>query len=173
MTPLPLPGRPQQGRRAACGGLLLALTLTLVGCAAQRSTPEVGIASWNGRLALNVQSEPPEAYSAGFDLRGSPESGELLLATPLGTTLATLQWSPGRAILIQGDRTTERPSLPALSAALGGTELPVAALFGWLQGQPVEVQGWTVDLSRHSEGRITARRATPLPTAELRLVFEP
>ena len=173
MTPLPLPGRPGHGRRVACGGLLLALTLALASCAAPRSLPVAGIANWNGRLALNVQSEPPEAYSAGFDLRGSPESGELLLATPLGTTLATLQWTPARAILTQGGRTTERPSLQALSAALGGTELPVTALFAWLQGQPLEAQGWTVDLSRHSEGRITARRAMPLPTAELRLVFEP
>ncbi|QCB46552.1 lipoprotein insertase outer membrane protein LolB [Hydrogenophaga sp. PAMC20947] len=171
MTSRPRTGRPGSGRRAVCGGLLLALLLA--GCAAPRSAPVAGIASWNGRMALNVQSEPPQAYSAGFDLQGSAQSGELLLATPLGTTLATLQWAPGRAVLIQGDQTTERTSLEALSADLGGTALPVAALFAWLEGRPVKVMGWEADLSRHNEGRITARRSDPLPAAELRLVFQP
>lgn len=171
MTPRTRFGRPVSGRRAVCGGLLLALVLT--GCAAPRSAAVVGLASWNGRLALNVQSEPPQTYSAGFDLRGSVQNGELLLATPLGTTLATLQWVPGRAVLVQGGRTTERPSLEALSTDLGGTSLPVAALFAWLEGRPVKADGWEADLSRHNEGRITARRSDPLPAAELRLVFAP
>lgn len=149
------------------------LALLLSGCAAPRSTPLAGVASWNGRMALNVQSDPPQSYSAGFDLRGSEQSGELLLTTPLGTTLATLQWSPGRAVLVQGNQTTERTSLDALSAELGGTALPVAALFAWLEGQPIKVDGWEADLGRHGEGRITARRTDPLPAAELRLVFQP
>jgi outer membrane lipoprotein LolB len=49
----------------------------------------------------------------------------------------------------------------------------VAALFGWLQGQTADASGWNADLSRHSEGRVVARRLQPLPTAELRLVFQP
>ncbi len=65
------------------------------------------------------------------------------------------------------------PLWRALSTDLGGTVVPVAALFAWLKGEPTEVDGWQADLSRHSEGRITARRPKPLPAAELRLVFEP
>lgn len=149
------------------------LALLLAGCAAPRSAPVAGTQSWNGRLALSVQSEPPQTYSAGFDLRGSPLSGELLLATPLGTTLATVEWAPGRAVLTQGNKTTERTSLEALGTDLGGTALPVTALFAWLQGQAVAGNGWEANLDRHSEGRITARRTHPLPAAELRLIFQP
>jgi outer membrane lipoprotein LolB len=97
----------------------------------------------------------------------------LLLATPLGTTLATVSWSPGRAEMTQGNQTTRRRSLSELSTDLGGASVPVAGLFAWLSGQATEVDGWQVDLSRHAEGRITARRIQPLPAAELRLVFEP
>jgi outer membrane lipoprotein LolB len=35
------------------------------------------------------------------------------------------------------------------------------------------VPGWQADLTRQAEGRITARRSAPLPTAELRVVFQP
>ena len=149
------------------------LAALLGGCAAPKVLTAPGVDSWNGRLALSVNSTPPQTYSAGFDLHGTPEVGELLLTTPLGTTLATVSWSPGRAEMTQGHQTTRRNSLSELSADLGGTAVPVATLFAWLKGQPTEVDGWQADLSRHAEGRITARRLQPLPAAELRLVFEP
>ena len=171
--------RQSTGRRAAYFGLSLSqffgllLTLLVAGCAAPHRAPVDGLAAWNGRLALKVQSDPPQSYSAGFDLRGSAQSGELLLATPLGPTLATLQWTPERAVLIQGSQTTQRSSLDELSAELGGTALPVSALFAWLEGRAVAANGWEADLSGHGEGRITARRTRPLPKAELRLIFQP
>ncbi|MEX1167773.1 MAG: lipoprotein insertase outer membrane protein LolB [Hydrogenophaga sp.] len=136
-----------------------------------QSTP--GLTSWNGRLALSVDSDPPQSYSAGFDLQGSPQEGQLLLATPLGTTLATIAWAPGRAEMSQGSTKTHRSSLEELTADLGGAAVPVAALFAWLRGLPAIADGWEADLSRQAEGRITAKRAHPLPAAELRLVFEP
>jgi outer membrane lipoprotein LolB len=46
-------------------------------------------------------------------------------------------------------------------------------LFGWLRGDSTGADGWTVDLSQQLQGRITARRTTPLPSAELRLLFAP
>jgi outer membrane lipoprotein LolB len=149
---------------------LLALT---AGCAAPKIQTAPGVESWNGRLALSVESTPPQSYAAGFDLHGTPQEGELLLATPLGTTLATVSWSPGRAEMTQGDQVTRRDSLSELSTDLGGTPVPVTALFAWLKGQATEVDGWQADLSRHADGRITARRTQPLPAAELRLVFQP
>jgi outer membrane lipoprotein LolB len=158
-------------RPLSCAGLLMAMLLA--GCAAPKVQSAAGATSWNGRLALSIDSDPPQSYSAGFDLHGSPQAGELLLATPLGTTLATVTWSPGRAEMTQGDRTTQRSSLEQLTTDLGSTAVPVAALFAWLQGQPAQAHGWQVDLSRHADGRVTARRTQPLPAAELRLVFEP
>jgi len=153
-------------------GLVTSLVL-LAGCAAPKMQTAPGVDSWNGRLALSVDSSPPQSYAAGFDLHGTPQAGELLLATPIGTTLATVSWAPGRAEMVQGDQITRRHSLNELSTDIGGTAVPVAALFDWLKGQATEVDGWQADLSRHAEGRITARRTVPLPAAELRLIFQP
>lgn len=153
--------------------LLGVVAMTLAGCATSRPEAPKDASFWSGRLALTVHSEPPQSYSAGFELRGTPAAGELQLTSPLGTVLASVHWSPQGAELRQGAQLTRRPSLDELTADLGGTPLPVAALFGWLQGQTADASGWNADLSRHSEGRVVARRLQPLPTAELRLVFQP
>lgn len=146
----------------------------LTACATPQRTPQPGETAWNGRLSVRVDSLPPQSFTAGFDLRGSPQAGELQLTSPLGNTLATVQWSPEGAELRQGQQVTTRSSLDQLTTELIGTSLPVVALFGWLQGQPSEdTHGWQADLARQPEGRITARRAAPLPEAELRIVFQP
>jgi outer membrane lipoprotein LolB len=82
-------------------------------------------------------------------------------------------WTPSGAELRQGVQVTQRGSLDELTTEIGGTALPVAALFDWLNGRATETSGWQADLSRHAEGRITARRLQPAPGAELRLVFQP
>ena len=156
---------------ARCSVFVAALLLGA--CASPPKSSLPGEASWSGRLALQVQSAPPQSFSAGFDLRGAPAAGELQLTSPLGNTLATVVWTAESAELRQGGQVTRRGSLDELTAELSGTVVPVAALFGWLRGEPVDVPGWQADLSRQSEGRISARRSTPLPTAELRVVFAP
>lgn len=153
--------------------LCLALVVTLLTACATPRAPVPGEASWSGRLAVQVDSTPPQSFSAGFDLSGSPEAGELALTSPLGNTLATVRWAPGMAELQQGEQITRRPSLDELSAELGGTPLPVTALFAWLRGQALSANGWEADLSRQPEGRINARRASPAPVAELRIIFQP
>lgn len=144
----------------------------LVACATPR-VPPPGQSHWSGRLAVQVASTPPQSFSAGFDLTGSPDAGELALTTPLGNTVATVVWSPGTAELRQGEQITRRASLDELATEMGGTALPVTALFAWLSGQPHSAHGWTADLSRQPEGRVTARRTDPAPSAELRIVFQP
>lgn len=124
-------------------------------------------------MALTVHSEPVQSVSAGFDLRGSPTSGTLLLTSPLGNAVARVEWSETDAQWRQGDKVVKKRSLEELTTELGGTVLPVAALFAWLNGTALEVNGWQADLSRHMDGRITARRTHPLPTAELRLILHP
>ena len=57
-----------------CVGLLAA-------CATPRA-PVPGQAHWSGRLAVQVDSTPPQAFSAGFNLSGSPDAGELALTAP-------------------------------------------------------------------------------------------
>ena len=155
-------------RRAA---MLLAAAL-LTACAAPPRAFD-GEAVWSGRLALRVDGAAPQSFGSAFDLRGGPEAGELRLTSPLGNTLATVVWNPAGAELRQGSQVTRRGTLDDLTAELGGAPLPVAALFAWLRGQPASAAGWNADLSQHADGRITARRDLPAPSAELRVVFQP
>ncbi|MDA7415546.1 lipoprotein insertase outer membrane protein LolB [Xenophilus arseniciresistens] len=128
---------------------------------------------WSGRLSLRVDSEPPQSFAAVFELRGAPGRGELKLSTPIGNTLGLLQWSPGQASLDDGRRVQREASIDILLTRLTGAALPVDALFGWLAGRATPVPGWRPQLDRVNEGRLQAVRESPLPRADLRLVFEP
>lgn len=153
-------------RRAA----LLLCALGLVACATPRTPPST--AFWSGRLALQVQSEPAQQWFANFELQGNADQGELLLLSPIGTSLAKLSWTPRAAQLEQGGRTLQGASLAQLSERLSGTPLPVAALFDWLLGKPSDAPGWQADLSGHDQGRLTAQRLQPSPAATLRIVLD-
>lgn len=143
------------------------------GCSLLRPRPPAAEAPlWQGRLALQIRSDPPESLSASFELSGQAASGELLLFSPLGTRLATLQWQPGRASLSASQGTQIYASLDDLATAHQAGVLPIAALFDWLKGQDRAVAGWQVDLSRLAEGRLQAQRISPLPAAQLRIVLD-
>jgi outer membrane lipoprotein LolB len=163
------PGVPTAARR----GLLVTLALLLAGCAQPpaRTTGRAG-QIWTGRLALQVASEPPQSFAAGFELRGGAQTGELVLTSPLGNTLASLSWSPGSARLRNGDGERLFDSIEALAREVTGTPIPLRALFDWLDGTQGTADGWQADLSRLDEGRLLARRIEPLPAAELRLILD-
>lgn len=128
--------------------------------------------SWSGRIGLQLQSEPPQAFFAGFELRGRPEQGELTLTSPIGSVLGVLRWAPGEAVLESGSKVTRFASVDELLEKTTGAAVPLPALFDWLEGRNTVLQGWTADLSQQPNGRITARRTTPPPQADLRLVLE-
>lgn len=130
--------------------------------------------AWSGRMGLQVQDPTAQehSFSASFQLQGSPAQGSLDVFSPLGSQIAKLQWQPGAALLQQGDRITQSNSLEDLLRLSLGTALPVQALFSWLEGDNASATGWTVDLSHHSEGRITAQRTSPPPQATLRVVLQ-
>lgn len=159
---------------AALSGLL---PLLLLGCATPpagtpAATAPQSAAYWRGRLALRVESAEPTSYFASFELSGQAQAGELLLSTPLGTTLARLRWTPQLALLTSDGQTRAFDTLDALAAEATGTAIPIAALFQWLQGQPAAADGWQADLTLLGEGRLVARRTQPAPAAELRLILE-
>lgn len=162
--------------RVLAAGLLSTLAALLTGCAQPALAPPAGAtaaqAYWRGRLALRVETPEPTSYFASFELSGQARAGELLLFSPLGTTLAQLRWSPHAALLRNDGETRAFDSLDALAAEATGTAIPIAALFQWLQGQPVAADGWQADLSQLGEGRLVARRAQPEPAAELRLILD-
>lgn len=168
----------------AAGALLLAPLLALVaGCA---TPPPSSGPLVSGRLSLQVAAidgQPARGLNASFDLRGNAEAGELRLSTLLGPQIAAARWSPAAAVLVSADGETRFPSLEALAREALGEDLPLQALPDWLQARPwpgapavlgsasFEQLGWTLDLSRHGEGFLTATRARA-PTVTLRIRLE-
>ena len=153
---------------------MLGAAALLAACAQPKRVPNIAMNGedfWTGRLGLQVDEGAEKNFSAGFDLSGDTERGNLTLYNPLGNVLAKLQWSPGVATLDSPDQKLESDSLSALIIQLTGNDLPIQALFGWLRGVDVKVTGWTADLSRIDSGRLTATRFSPQPGAVLRIVL--
>lgn len=150
----------------------LALVMWMAGCASPRMVPADANAYWSGRMAILIQKDPAESLSASFELQGSAKAGEMVLLSPIGTTLAKLAWTPQQASLEQGSQRLQGPSLQSLGSRLTGTELPISALFEWLAGRAAQAPGWQVDLSSHAQGRITAERSAPAPATVLRIVLD-
>lgn len=127
---------------------------------------------WQGRLAIQVAGAAPQSLSADFELQGDAQAGSLVFLSPLGTTVAQLEWAPGLAHLRQGGSTEQFASLDALVLQATGTELPVAALFDWLHGSATEAPGWRVDLQELAQGKLQAWRDDSTAPASLRILLE-
>lgn len=163
--------------RLWCSAAIVACAAALSACTTPPKyapTVQANAQHWSGRLGLQVHDADAQAqsFSASFQLFGSPAVGQLDVFNPLGSQIAQLQWQPGQALLQQGSQVTRSASLDDLVQRSLGTALPIPALFAWLQGQNAAVPGWSVDLSRHTSGRITAQRTMPLPEATLRIVLQ-
>ena len=154
------------------GTLLWAVCLLwLAGCAQPLHQPATEEDAWNGRIALQVEGQASQSFSALFELRGTAEKGGLALISPLGNRLAQVDWEDGHAQLTSAQETRNSESLDALLQDVTGTPIPVAALFSWLKGTHTTVPGWRVDLSALDQGRIIAHRDEPTPPATLRIVL--
>lgn len=161
--------------RSASKRALFVAILFIAGCAnLSRTDAELDPKSprWHGRLALKVQSSPAQAFSANFDLQGSAHTGRLTFTTPLGSTLARLQWSADAATLHANGNSLQFDSLGALSRHATGTDLPIASLFSWLDGEVLPTPGWEVDLRDIRDGRLTARRLGPDAPADLKIILD-
>ena len=176
------------GWRAGGASRLLA-SLLLAGCATVPK-PEGAAPALAGRLSVRIEATPDLAarnLSAGFELRGNAEQGELDLSSPLGSVLAQARWAPGSVVLAtpQGERAFI--DLDALTREALGESVPVRALFDWLRGRPwpgapsmatqapaepgFSQLGWTVNLTRFDEAWVAARRDTA-PAVQVRARLE-
>jgi outer membrane lipoprotein LolB len=147
----------------------------IAGCAyPKRSTAlfDTKIGPWQGRMALRVLQTPVLAFSANFELEGTPKAGRLVFTSPLGTTLAKLQWNPEGAMLQANGKTENFDNLDALTQQAVGSTLPITALFAWLVGDEANQLGWSADLHALDTGRLTARRAAPHVPAELKIILD-
>ena len=157
------------------GRLWFALCLILLaGCASppRAVQPPQGSNAWSGRLALKVESDQAQSFSAGFDLKGDAQTGELTLYSPLGGTFAQLEWSPKDAKLRSNGTERRFESLESLVTNATGADIPIGSIFKWLAGENTSVDGWQADLRELHNGRLIARRTLPAPLLELRLVLE-
>ena len=164
-------------KRIALHLLVAAAVSTVVGCAQysdRRARPGADNSAerWQGRIAVVVESSPKQAFSANFDLQGDSQSGQMELSTPLGTSLARLQWSTQDAHLEAGGTTRAYPSLRELTLAAMGAELPLDALLQWLRGVPATSEGWQSDLREFESGRFNAQRLTPEPRVNLKIILD-
>jgi outer membrane lipoprotein LolB len=155
---------------------LLAVAIAFVaGCASPPKTagPTDALSGpWSGRLALEIEENQRQSFSAGFELKGGATAGELALYNPMGGTMAVLAWTPGSARLLANGQTREFESVEALVAHATGAAIPISALFDWLRGIDTPVPGWKADLSLLNQGRLRAQRLEPPPLADLRVVLE-
>ena len=154
----------------------LLLFLLITGCAIQpKNQPreeQTEISSWTGRISLQVQSEPPQAFFAGFNLKGKAEKGDLTLISPIGNTLGVMRWSPGEALLDSGNDIKRFSSIDALLRETTGAAFPLTALFDWLDGKNTILDGWIADLTQRDAKKISAKRTDPAPQANLRIVLD-
>lgn len=159
---------------AVLSRLVLCAALVLTGCGITplrvQNVPHT--TQWQGRLSVTVHGADPSVTTAAFELRGNARTGELALLSPVGTTMALLEWSPEGAHLHRGQAPERYASLDDLTEQLTGSALPVAALWQWLDGHNVQVPGWDSDLSGLAQGRLVARRAHPAPAVSLRIQLD-
>lgn len=151
--------------------LMAVVGLLAAGCAPLRP-PSASPERWSGRLSLAVRGTSPQSFSSGFELSGNALKGELLLTSPLGISLAQARWEPGQAWLDAGAQSRRFDSMESLLEDLTGAALPLAALFDWLRGVSTPVAGWEADLAQQGQGRLSARRLSPAPPVELRLLLD-
>lgn len=154
-------------------GWLVLCALWLVGCAQPMPSAPVEENSWNGRIALQIDGQASQSFSAMFELRGTAQAGGLVLLSPFGNRIAQLDWKDGHAQLVSGQDTRTSDSLDTLLQDVTGTRIPVTALFSWLKGTQASATGWQADLTGIADGRLTARRDDPQPTATLRIALTP
>lgn len=154
-------------------GWLVLCALWLAGCAQPMPSAPAEENSWNGRIALQIDGQASQSFSAMFELRGTAQAGGLVLLSPFGNRIAQLDWKDGHAQLVSGLDTRTSDSLDTLLQDVTGTRIPVTALFSWLKGTQASATGWQADLTGIADGRLTARRDDPQPTATLRIALTP
>lgn len=166
-------------RRLLLGAALPLLLSACAGLQPQAARPGIAAESaparLSGRFSLNLMGGPRrQNHSAGFELLGTAERGQLELSTPLGSLVARVRWQPGQAWLSTPEGERDFADMDELTATLLGEALPVQALFDWLEGRPWPLAahqplpengfrqlGWQVDLRRFADGLISAERQTP------------
>jgi outer membrane lipoprotein LolB len=153
---------------------------------------------YTGRLAVRTDAAPnlpARSVTGQFELSGNASSGQLILTSPIGTTVARARWSdpvgtqgaPSKIELEADGGTTHYATLEDMMQRAIGDQLPLPAMFDWLAGRPwpaAPVQrsadgasfdqlGWHVDLSQLAVNQlIDAQRPLPAPALHVRVKLD-
>ena len=183
-------------RGAGAGFSIFSLTFLLQACASH--PPPLPGHVYSGRLAVRTDAAPDlpaRSVSGQFELSGNASSGQLILTSPIGTTIARARWSdpvgmqgvPSRIELEADGATTHYATLEEMMQRAIGDQLPLPAMFDWLSGRPwpaAPVQrgadgrsfdqlGWHVDLSQFAGNNlIDAQRPQPAPALHVRVKLD-
>ena len=168
---------------AVLAALLLSACAELQPIGAQQSV-EFEIA---GRIAVRYREE---AASANIAWRHARESDELLITTPVGSSVARLVRDGNEFALTTSDQREYRANdAEALTEQVLGFRLPVAGLAHWVRarptgGQPAEIvrnaqgrpesleqSGWRVEYQDFRADGLPVRLKLTYPGIELRLAI--
>ena len=138
---------------------------------ASEPRPVQELRQFAGRVSVTIESEPLQFMSAEFELEGDANAGELRLYGPWVGLVAVLQWEPGRAVLIEGQRRRVVKSIDALIERVTGAPIPLSMVFDWLHHRPVPNPDWWVEARTSTQDRLRAIRLQPLPRIELTMVL--
>ena len=178
------------------GAGVMALALLVQACATH--PPPLPGHVYSGRLAVRTDAAPnwpARSVTGQFELSGNASSGQLILTSPIGTTVARARWSdpvgsqgaPSKIELEADGTTTHYTTLEEMMQRAIGDQLPLPAMFDWLSGRPwpdapvergttgptFDQLGWHVDLSQLADNRlIDAQRALPAPTLHVRVKLD-
>ena len=193
MTPAGAPFRPRSAWRR---GIVVLGAAALAGCVTapsplrptDRETLRDDAFEVSGRLSARRGSE---GAAASFRWTHRPERDELLLSTPLGSTLARLEGGAGDVRLELPDgRVSRATDWEALTANVLGAPLPVRGLAWWVQGIPhpgsahaierdavqrasvLRQDGWEIVYGYKDDSLRPSRLRLAYPDTEIRLVLD-
>lgn len=181
-------------RRSALAALVLSM---LVQACATHPPPLAGDV-YTGRIAVRREAapdQPARSISGLFELSGSTASGQLVLTSAIGVTLARASWShpagprgePSDIELEADGDTRHYGTLGDMMQQAIGDQLPLAAMFDWLAGRPWPAEpftrvpgstsfdqlGWHVDPSHlAAAGLVDAERSVPAPPLHVRVKLD-
>lgn len=117
---------------------------------------------YSGKLNLQTiaDGKNKKSMTLNFELQGNLQNGQLNLLGPLGTQVMQLQWEPHMAILRQGKNQITATHLGQLTNTLLGFELPLDAVFQWLENQPSKNQNltfWSLETLEMPSGKKALR----------------